>query len=91
MAAERTFSERVPELIQRIRAAEEAEARKQPIRVRLDINMPIGTKRRLKIASKRHSVTQTQIILGLLEEHLPKLLGTENLTLFADETECDQS
>lgn len=88
MAAERTLSESVPELILQIRAREEAEARKQPIRVRLDINMPIGTKRRLKKASKRHSVTQTQIILGLLDEHLPKLLGDDNnLELFSDESE----
>jgi hypothetical protein len=39
--------------------------------------MPIGTKRQLKKASKLRGISQTDIILELLDVALPALLGEE--------------
>jgi hypothetical protein len=87
MATQGTMSE-TPELIRKIRAKAEAESesrsRVYPLRVRLDLNVPVGTKRVLKRAAKRHSVTATQIILAALEETLPKLLGEDSGSLFEE-------
>ena len=51
--------------------------RTQPVRVRLDMTIPVGMKRRLQKASTLHGVDMTRIVEGLLDEHLPKLLRDE--------------
>ena len=76
-------SEDVPELIRRIRHVQEAADRSQPPKVHLDFNVPIWVKRRLKQTARRYSVTQTEILVGLLEENLPKLLHETSGELFA--------
>ena len=79
--AEGTTSENVPELILRIRQMQEAGDRFPP-KVHLDFNVPIWVKRRLKQAARRHQVTQTEILVSLLEENLPKLLNEQSGELF---------
>jgi hypothetical protein len=41
--------------------------------------MPIGTKRQLKKAAKLRGISQTDIILELLDVALPALLGEETV------------
>lgn len=79
--AEGISSEDVPQLIRRIRQMQEA-ADRFPPKVHLDFNVPIWVKRRLKQAARRHQVTQTEILVGLLEENLPKLLHETSGELF---------
>ena len=43
------------------------------------MRMPIGTKRQLKKAAKLRGISQTDIILELLDVALPALLGEETV------------
>lgn len=88
-AMERTNSEQVPPLIQKIRQAEAIKSRTQPVRVRMDMTVPVGLKRRLQKASTRYGVDMTRIVVELLDEKLPELLAEESTQagLFAVEAD----
>ena len=66
-------------LLAELKAAEREQERRHPVLIQYCNRMPVGLKRQLKRARKKHGLTETAIINTALKKILPSLLNPREM------------